>query len=334
MSKTCPHDFTKSHSERFLGEMGKSGDFSGLSTRAPVSFLYIGTGRSASTWFFEVLREHPRVFVPLNKGTFYFSHFYASGREWYDGFFRTSHNASMVGEVCEDYLSNRDALQRIKEYRSDIRLVCCLRNPYERAISAWRFLNRNGIGTESLADQGAIRPDIFFMGNYGSQIEFLLSLFEREQVLLIVFDDVVRAPREVVRNLYEFLGVDSRFQPKCVDRVSNANGKPRIRPVARFVNKVHMLSWGRSRFFSNFVGRIKRIGWIRSMVRKILYDERGVTETWINRLVDFPDEVIVQYEEEITKLEGLLGRSLAHWRAPAAVVQAAKGNCLAAMALT
>ena len=308
--------------------MSEFGNSVGRQSGADSSFLYIGTGRSASTWFFEVLREHPRVFVPLNKGTFYFSHFYACGREWYEGFFRTSRTCFVAGEVCEDYLSNQDALRRIKEYRDDMRLVCCLRNPYERAISAWRFLNRNGIETCSLADQGASRPEIFSMGNYGSQLEFLFTLFDQEQVLPIIFDDVLAAPREVVKRLYAFLGVDDQFEPQCASRVSNANGRPRVRSVARVVNRIHMLSWGPSRVLSNFFGRIKGIRWVRATVRKILYDERRVSEDWARRVEEFPSEVIVRYEEEITKLEVLLGRRLDHWRAPAAVVQVAKVNVL------
>jgi hypothetical protein len=309
--------------------MGKSGDVVCRPVKGSVSFLYIGTGRAASTWFFEVLREHPQVFVPLNKGTFFFSHFYASGREWYEGFFRAAHSDSIVGEVCEDYLSNTESLERIKEYRDDMRLICCLRNPYERAISAWRFLNRNGIRVESLSDQNSIRPEIFFMGHYGSQLEFLLTMFDRQQILPIIFDDVVRAPREVVRRIYDFLGVDSGFKPRCVGSISNANGKPRVRLIARFVNRIHMLSWGRSRVFSNIIGGIKSVRWIRKLVRVILYDERGMSEEWVSRLGEFPAEVIVRYELEITKVEGLLGRRLDHWRAPAAVVQSAREKCFA-----
>ena len=265
--------------------------------------------------------------MPLNKGTFYFSHFYECGREWYEGFFRNTGRYLVKGEVCEDYLSNRDALGRIKDYRGDIRLICCLRNPYERAISAWRFLGRNGIEAYSLADQKVNRPEIYFMGNYGSQLEFIFTIFEREQILPILFDDVVAAPRVTVKRIYEFLGVDSSFVPLCADKVSNANGRPRVRIVARAVNRIHMLSWGRSRVLSNFVGRVKSIRWVRAMVRKILYDERRMNEKWVCRLSEFPSEVIVQFEEEITKLESLLGWQLDHWRAPRDVVQSAKDKC-------
>lgn len=285
------------------------------------TFLYIGTGRSGSTWFFEVLREHPDVQLPANKGTFFFTKFYELGPSWYEAFFRGQRRHVARGEVCEDYLASSDAMRRIKSYRNDMRLICCLRNPYERAISAWRFLNRNGVGCSNLAEQGRCRPEIFNMGNYGSQLQIVRSLFPEDQILVFLFDDVVSSPNKVVEKLYRFIGVNYEFRPPSVNRTINPNGKPRSRLLARIVNGIHMRSWGGSRFLSNFAGAIKRVRLLRTLVRTALYDERPDSGDWLEWLVEFPPEVIARFEGEITRLEEILEVDLSHWRAPTELLE-------------
>ena len=57
-------------------------------TRPGPAFIFIGPSKAGSSWFFEILHEHPQVFVPLNKATFFFSEYYAQGIAWYERFFR------------------------------------------------------------------------------------------------------------------------------------------------------------------------------------------------------------------------------------------------------
>lgn len=280
------------------------------------SFLFIGTGRAGSTWFFEVLREHPEVFMPPNKGTFFFTRLYDRGVDWYEGFFPPNGTQKAAGESCEDYLSSPKALARIKTYRPGMRLICCLRNPYERALSAWHFFARNGIACPTLVAQGECRPDLFYMGYYASHLQAVRSHFSQNQVLVFLFDELASAPEQVVRKLYEFVGVDPDFVPPSLHRTVNPGGKPRSRLLARVVHNIHMHSWGHSRVASNLVGTIKRIRPVRNLVKAMLYREQPAFEDWVNHLAEFPADVTARYEQEISALEEMLGKDLSHWHAP------------------
>ena len=81
--------------------------------RPKPSFLFIGASKSGSSWFFEILREHPQVFVPANKATFFFSNYYARGIAWYEAFFAKAPRESAIGEVCHDYLVSPEALRKL-----------------------------------------------------------------------------------------------------------------------------------------------------------------------------------------------------------------------------
>ncbi len=280
------------------------------------SFMFIGPSKAGSSWFFEILREHPQVFIPANKATFFFSDNYAKGMVWYESFFSGGAHQRVVGEICHDYLASPEALRRIWEYRPDMRVICCLRNPYARALSSWRFFGRNGMDEPTLAAQAQRNSSVFEHGYYATQLAVLNSFFPKTQILTFFFEDLSNQPESVVRRLYEFVGVDSTFLPPSLHRRVNVNAKPRSRQAARLMQLIHQQSWKRSHHLSNFIGQVKRIRLLRRFVRTALYKQPMSTTDWREHLNEFPEHIISRYEMEISELERTLGKDLAAWHAP------------------
>jgi hypothetical protein len=291
-------------------------DMAAAQTRGGPAFIFIGPSKAGSSWFFEILREHPQVFIPLNKATFFFSNYYARGIAWYESFFSRAEPAQVKGEVCHDYLSNPEALRRIRRYRPDIRVICCLRNPYQRALSSWRFFGRNGMDQPTLAAQGERNPAVFEEGNYATHLACVRSIFPQNQILIFFFEELAIAPESVSRRLYEFIGVDVNYTPPSLHKRINVNARPRSRLLAQLVQLAHEQSWKRSRYLSNLIGQIKRIKPLRRLVRMALYKEPVRSTDWRDHLCEFPQRVVSQYEQEISALEEMLGRKFADWRVP------------------
>src|SRR5579863_9276340 len=279
------------------------------------SFLFVGASKSGSSWFFEILREHPQVFVPANKATFFFSDYYAKGLAWYEAFFVKAPRATAIGEVCHDYLASPQALRRIRAYQPDMRLVCCLRNPYARALSSWRFFRRNGMDQPTLAAQAEHDPSVFEQGYYATQLSTLYSIFPKDQVIIFFFEELSAAPQAVVRRLYEFIGVKPDFLPSSLYKRVNVNAKPRSRVVARLVQYIHKESWKHSHYLSNLIGHMKQIRTLRRFVRAALYKETESSSDWREHIRDFPDDILSRYESEIYRLENALGKDLTEWHA-------------------
>lgn len=288
------------------------------------SFLFVGTGRAGSNWVFEILREHPDVVLPRNKGTFYFNRNYDRGVEWYESFFRYGDVSQIAGEVCEDYLSNVEAISRIRKYRKEMRLICCFRNPYERALSHWRFFGRNGEAEPTLVEQGVRRPDLYYLGFYATQLRSLWCHFPREQTLVYLYDDLVEDPESITRSIYQFIGVDCGFKARSTRVLVNAGAEPRVKVVARVVHDLHMRSWGSSRVVSDAIGKMKRLRPLRRALKAMLYRKSSDSVDWRFSLLEFPKDILCRYDEEIADLQNLLGRDLSHWRAPREMVQAAQ----------
>ncbi|MCZ6836347.1 MAG: hypothetical protein O7G85_11285, partial [Planctomycetota bacterium] len=69
-----------------------------------VSFLMVGCQRCGTTWIDAALREHPEIYLPPQKQTYFFDRNYESGIDWYLSQYQEvqpCHQA--VGEVATGY---------------------------------------------------------------------------------------------------------------------------------------------------------------------------------------------------------------------------------------
>lgn len=107
-------------------------------------FVIIGAGKSGTTSLFEYVMEHPLVRRPATKEVRYFSNRHDRGLGWYRAHFPTRSERSpidglrpLTGEASPAYLSHPAVPERVARVLPDVRLVAVLRNPVDRAISAY-----------------------------------------------------------------------------------------------------------------------------------------------------------------------------------------------------
>ena len=178
-----------------------------------------GTQKAATTWLYECLREHPDVFVSRPKEL----HFFCpkgvcwksradQGMDWYLGQFPET-GRSARGELSVDYMYYPEVAGQIAALNPAMRVLFILRNPIERAYSAY-WMNRRG-KSDMPAFAEFIRPDSDFVarGFYWRQIERFLAVLPREQIKVMVYEDIAANPQAFVSSVYEFIGVASAFTP-------------------------------------------------------------------------------------------------------------------------
>lgn len=272
-------------------------------------FVFVGPSKSGSTWIFELLRSHPQIYVPVAKDIYFFDRYYEKGLRWYEGFFSGAKPGQVCGELSHDYLSNPTALQRLVSAYPSIKVICCLRNPYERAISSYRFILRNGLVQDGLQDAIEKHPEIRDEGFYGKHLSTLFSLTDRNRVLVLEFDELEKDPDAIAQKIFEFIGVDADFRSSIIGQKINAASSPRSRAAARFVKYSALLlrNWG----FTSLVGAVKR----NPLVRWVLYRELRKSDQ-NSAFEAFPTELIDAYERDLTLLSELLGRNYDSWRRP------------------
>jgi hypothetical protein len=106
------------------------------------SFIIIGTQKAGTTALHKYLSLHPQL-IESKKEIFFFDcdKNYKKGVKFYLSHFQGNRNKKngKFFEVSPSYLVKESAAKRIYDFNPEIKLVASLRNPIERAFSAWNM---------------------------------------------------------------------------------------------------------------------------------------------------------------------------------------------------
>lgn len=181
------------------------------------TFLFIGASKCGSTWLFEMLRAHPGVFVPPAKDLMFFDRNYGRGLDWYASHFRGA-DGRPCGELTNEYFLEPLFAERIRDSLPDVRLICCLRQPVDRALSRYRYALSTGLPTRTSFVEFCAREDIRHESDYAGNLKPFFEIFGRDRLLVTWYDDLRADPAAYLSRVYDFIGADSRFQPRGFTR--------------------------------------------------------------------------------------------------------------------
>lgn len=267
-------------------------------------FLFVGAAKCGSTWFFKALEAHPEVFVPPAKDIYYFDDHYDRGIAWYESFFAAADTALAIGEVSHNYLYSGEALDRINDDLPNVKLIACLRDPIERAISAYLFMRRNGTAGRNFRETLQANPKIMERGRYASYISRCFEQFGRDRVRVFLFDDLQANPGAMAQALYSFIGVDATFMHKDAHKKVLPASKARFQWLASGAKKAARVV--RKLGFPGLVGRLKAAG-MTGLLYEPLESEDFVISAEDHRwLSDY-------FENDVRALEAALGTDLTGW---------------------
>ena len=184
------------------------------------TFLIIGAAKSGTTSLYDYLKQHPEIFMSQLKEPRFFAFDPEDpnhhGAKWvkitklddYLALFGDAKDSKAIGEASPSYLVSRCAPLAIKKLIPDVKLIAILRNPIDRAYSGYQMEAKMGLERRPLSQ--ALRPGekLVERGKYYSLLQPYISAFPAEQLKIVILDDLVSKPGEVLEDLFEFLGVD------------------------------------------------------------------------------------------------------------------------------
>jgi hypothetical protein len=295
-------------------------------------FFILGAPKCGTTALSEYLRAHPRIFVSTPKEPHYFcgdiDYYYAPGERTEEHYLRLFEGADeshlAVGEASVWYLYSQDAARSIARFDPDARIVVMVRNPVELVPSlhsqlrymldesepdperAWRLQDER---REGLSLPPQVRVPAFLQygdaARLGEQLARVYESFPREQVKVLVFDDLRADTGAVYREALAFLDVpdDGRSEFPRV----NENKVHRAGSVARFTQRPPSSLVAVARGVKRVAG-VERLG-VLDRVR------RHNREVAPRRQIDaaFAAELRDYFREDVALLGELIGRDLSAW---------------------
>lgn len=271
-----------------------------------IHFIGIGAQKSATSWVYACLYEHPQICAPIKEIHFFSRPRYEEGILWYEAHFDSCREGKMRGEFSTSYLYAPESPERMFAHYPDVKLIAILRNPIDRAYSQYRNAIKAGEIPESMTfdTYRTEEKSVLAQGRYSEQLKRYLHYFKREQMLILIQEDIARDPIGFMKGIYAFLGVDPSFVASMVHDEINVARTPKRIWIERVMH--HVAEFLRRHGLHAVVHGIRKWG-LPDMVRRVNTKEgkvRQVHESY-NR-----EELVAYFREDVVELGRLLGRDL------------------------
>lgn len=179
------------------------------------TFIGVGAQRAGTTWTHNCLAQHPDVYMPAKKEQHFFYAHYDRGMKWYEEQFEAAGPAVARGEISPDYMYSPAALANISRDLPSVRIFAILRNPIDRAISAYALRQEKNEGL-SFGEACRRFPGLVRRGLYCQHLDEIYGLFPPERVKVLLYDDLVNTPGVFLDELFEFIGVRPGVRPAAM----------------------------------------------------------------------------------------------------------------------
>ncbi len=295
------------------------------------NFLILGTAKAGTSSVYAYLKQHPGVFLSPTTELNFFAHegadlnFRGPGDLkylWDDSLVSTFEDycrqfegvgqEPAAGEVSTHNLYSERAPALIKRHVPNAKMIAILRNPVDRAFSAFSHMVRDGREEtsdfrEALAREPArIRENweplwhYKAMGFYGAQLTRYYETFDAAQIRVYTYDKLVAQPLEVIQDIFEFIGVSADFVPDMSEKY-NVSLVPRSPQLQKLMTNKSVV---RSALGSLLPSET------RARARNYIM-ERNLTRLRLNPAIR--RELTEVFRDDIGLLQRLLDQDLSHW---------------------
>lgn len=212
------------------------------------NFMIIGAQKSATSSLHYYLNQYSGMNGSTPKELHYFSRdiYFGKSQKEYRKSFKGNKNATYF-EASPSYLYVPESAKEIHRHYPNIKLIVILRNPIQRAYSAWnhyrqifetkerftsfskrprrtdnllfemffrdrkefpKFRECINIELDLISKQKGVEPALLRKGLYLQQLEEYWRFFEHDQVLILGFKDLINDTDNTLNRVCRFLGAE------------------------------------------------------------------------------------------------------------------------------
>lgn len=282
--------------------------------------IIIGVQKGGTTSLFNWLSQHPQIYGEPGMKDFPFfcyEDYYNKGTDWFSTAFKNHKHEKYILHGYVNYLYfDKLSAKRISEHLKDVKLIISLRNPINRAYSAfWQarkqgYENLKSFKTALMAESDRIqgnfeeRSSLTYIdhGFYSKQIANFLSVFDKDKIHICLFEELMSDKEKQIKTLFKFLEIDDQFKPDFIK--INEAGIPRSEFIQRTISNLRMPD-----FVKNHIP-IKARVLVKQNLKKLNIKQKEYPP--LND--EIRKHLSAIYHDEIINLEKLIGIDLNIWK--------------------
>lgn len=218
-----------------------------------IDLFIIGAQKAGTTSLKNYLGEHPEIITHLHTEFTFFSDEdeYKLG---YDEKFIKYFNPKKIQNkkiIAKNVtLSFREeAIQKLNKHNPNCEIVFLLREPVQRAYSAYQMAVRGGWMNQSFdyvyeaieknknGEMDQFYRFILDLGIYANQIETLFKYFPKDKISFILYEDLKNDPEKILANLFKKLNINTSFSPN-VEKKHNVGGGEKSKYLGKIFKKL------------------------------------------------------------------------------------------------
>ncbi len=219
-------------------------------TNKPNLFI-IGASKCGTTFLHHLLEQHPEVCMSSVKEPCFFNREdYKGNLQWYSSLFDHRKGEKIVGESSPIYSETtyfQDIPKRIYEFNSKAKLIYIVREPFSRLNSVYKQTISTGHWYEKKFydrtmskefNEAVISyPPYLEATKYWTHIENYRRYFEDSQIKVILFEDLTNNYHQTMKQIFEFLEIDSNCIPSEECSKKNESADKRIyNPTIKYLS--------------------------------------------------------------------------------------------------
>lgn len=195
-----------------------------------------GMPKCGSFFLYDLLRQHPNICMSNRKEPAFFTTIYDI--EEYDSYFE-SNESIFYGEATVEYLIEKESLYRIKNEVESPKFIILLRHPVKRAISHYFHRYNSCVDETNLSDL-LENSDCYPIkySNYKKYLKIIFEIFEQNQILIIISEDLYNDTISTYNKILEFLEL-----PNIVIKPNKANQNkakvPKYKSISNHLKKLY-----------------------------------------------------------------------------------------------
>lgn len=288
-----------------------------------INTILIGAQKAGSSSLYQWIGQHPDVSAPESlKDVHYFTNdeLYNQGTTFFDKFYPSKIKEKIILHGAVNYILFDKCAERLHRYDPNLKLILILRNPVNRAFSAYTYFKKQQHEKRSFKDALKQEQEIPYTtykdvsnltylehGFYFKQLQHFIKYFDLENIHIVFYEELMADKKNKCAQIFKFLGVEIDFIPDFIHK--NKTGSVRS-------GKLNNILFGSNKI-KNFVKKYSLYNLLplkfkQKLKRKLSEMNTGDAKKSIKETLDGETKAYLQeqYKEDVQCLSNLLKKDL------------------------